>query len=68
MAKFLRLPQVIHETTLSRSTIYRLMEKSVFPKPYKLGERAVAWLESDIQKWLDDKVTVQQNYEVSNEK
>lgn len=40
---------------LSRSTIYNLMAKGEFPKPIKLGVRAVGWLESDISDWLNQR-------------
>ncbi len=42
---------------LSRSTIYALMAAGKFPKSISLGERAVGWLESDIQGWIDSRVT-----------
>lgn len=50
--RFLRLPSVKARTSLSTSTIYRLMAKGLFPKPKLLGIRSVGWLESDIDKWF----------------
>lgn len=50
----LRLPDVKGRTGLSRSTIYLRINNGEFPKPISLGGRAVGWVESDIQKWLDD--------------
>ena len=38
---------------LSRSTIYALMATGDFPRPIKLGARAVGWFESDIEAWLE---------------
>jgi len=38
---------------LSRSTIYALMATGDFPRPIKLGARAVGWFESDIAAWLE---------------
>ena len=38
-------------TGLPRSTIYELMARGQFPKPIKLGPRAVGWLESEIAGW-----------------
>ncbi|MDA9818418.1 AlpA family transcriptional regulator [Flavobacteriaceae bacterium] len=55
--KILRLPQVIEATGLSRSTIYAFMKKGEMPKAFSLtGGRAVGWLESDIQLWIDSKI------------
>ena len=35
--------------------IYRLIRQGDFPASVKLGERAVAWRESDVQQWIDDR-------------
>lgn len=51
--KIMRLPEVIKMTGLSRSTIYLRMSKGHFPRSISLGERAVGWLETDIERWLD---------------
>ena len=40
--KLLRLPAVMEMTGLGRSTIYRMMSEGHFPKPLRLGQRAVA--------------------------
>lgn len=37
---------------ISRATIYRLMHEGNFPRPIKLGRRAVGWRYEDIEKWL----------------
>ncbi len=42
---------------LSRSTIYSLMAAGKFPKSIPLGERSVGWLESDIQAWIDSRIS-----------
>lgn len=39
-------------TGLSRSTIYDLMSRDLFPRPVKLTGKAVAWPESAIADWL----------------
>lgn len=53
--RILRLPEVIDRTGLSRSTIYAYIEKDMFPKPIKLGLRAVGWHESAISQWINSK-------------
>jgi len=52
----LRLPAVIERTGLSRSTVYLMMSKGRFPSSISLGDRAVGWLETDINEWLERKV------------
>jgi prophage regulatory protein len=50
--RFLRLSEVRTRVPYSRATIYRLIAAGQFPRPYSLGARAVAWLESDIGEWI----------------
>jgi prophage regulatory protein len=52
--KINRLPVVEDKTGLSRSSIYLRMSKGLFPQSISLGGgRAVGWLESDIDEWLE---------------
>ena len=44
-------------TGLSRSTIYDMMDRNEFPRPVRVGRRAVAWPESTIQQWLAERPT-----------
>lgn len=53
MKRLLRLPEVLDRTGLSRSTLYA---DSTFPKPVKIGERAVAWVEDEIKDWVDARI------------
>ena len=55
---FLRLPTVLAQTGLSRSTLYEQMQKGVFPRPVQLGPRAVGWLESEVNAWLKARIGV----------
>lgn len=50
--KHLRRPAVEALTGLSRSTIYDMMGKGLFPRPVKLTGRLVAWPETAIAEWL----------------
>jgi prophage regulatory protein len=52
----LRRKQVEARTGLSRSTIYLRISEGVFPKPISLGARAVGWLESEIDSWLEQQI------------
>jgi prophage regulatory protein len=61
---FLRLPQVMAQTGLCRSAVYAL---DGFPKPVKLGGRAVAWLESEIQSWIAKTIQAQRSAGASAE-
>lgn len=50
---FLRMPMVVRLTGLGRSTIYRLIAENKFPGPVKVGDRAVAWRRTDLDRWSD---------------
>ena len=49
--QFLRLDAVRSRTGLGRSTIYRLIAASRFPRPVQLSDRAVGWRKSDLDRW-----------------
>lgn len=51
--RFLRLKEVMEKTALSRSAIYRKMKEEDFPATISLGDRAVAWVESEIDEWME---------------
>jgi prophage regulatory protein len=50
--EILRLPAVKARTGLSRSTIYLWVSECKFPQPISLGDRAVGWVEAEIDNWL----------------
>lgn len=52
----LRLPAVKARTGLAPSTIYLRISEGSFPKPIRLGARAVGWLESEIEAWLSERI------------
>jgi len=54
--RFIRLGEVKNQTGLGRSSIYSRMKAGTFPQSISLGARAVGWLESDIDDWIDAQV------------
>ena len=52
-AKILCRKDVESMVGLSRSTIYKLMNQGLFPKAIRLGPRAIGWLMSDIENWIN---------------
>ena len=59
--QFIRLPQVKELTSLSKSSIYRLMEEGDFPKQHSLGARSVGWVKSHVEDWCLGKVKIAHN-------
>ncbi|QDK32541.1 helix-turn-helix transcriptional regulator [Sphingomonas sp. IC081] len=51
LGPLLRRPEVERETGLSRSTIYERMDAGTFPRPRRIGRRAVAWPATEIEAW-----------------
>ena len=54
--RFLRLPEVLARTGLSRSTIYVRLDQGRFPRPVSLGARAVGWIESEVDEWIRERI------------
>jgi len=54
--RFLRLPEVLDRTGLSRSTIYVRLDQDRFPRPVPLGARAVGWIESEVEEWIRERI------------
>ena len=51
--RLIKLPEVMWRTGLSRSSVYRKMEKGEFPKQVKQGEGGVAWWEHEVEDWME---------------
>lgn len=56
MAVLLKLPEVRERVALSTPTIYRLIKKGDFPRPVHLGPRAVAWVEDEVETWIEQRI------------
>lgn len=54
--RFLRLPEVIHQCGLSRSTLYDLIARNSFPAQVSLGGKNVAWLQSEVTAWMAERI------------
>ena len=54
--RLLRLPEVISQTGLNRNSIYQIED---FPKPIKIGARATAWVQSEVQEWIKKRISQQ---------
>ncbi len=58
--KVLRLKSVMEMTGMSRSSIYLYVEKGIFPKPIRLGPRAVGWILDEVESWLKTRLDLRQ--------
>ncbi|GEP55356.1 helix-turn-helix transcriptional regulator [Reyranella soli] len=53
----IRIQEVMVKSKLSRSTIYSLCIQGLFPPPRKIGVRAVGWIESEVDHWMEARPT-----------
>ena len=56
--KLVRIKNVIELTGLSKSYIYDLSNRGLFPKNVQLvpGGSSVAWVESEIMNWVEERI------------
>ncbi len=54
--RVLRRPAVLDKTGESTSTIYEKMARGQFPRPIRLGARAVGWLEDEIDRYIEQRI------------
>lgn len=54
--RFIRMREAIQKTGLSKSSIYDLMAQGHFPKTISLGGRSVAFIESEIDAWMAERI------------
>ena len=64
--RLIRLPEVLSRTGFGRTSIYRKMEDGSFPRSVKLDgppkdpeafdSRAVAWIEDDVDQWMESRI------------
>ena len=52
--RFVRLPEVLSLTQLNRATISRNVDLGLFPAPFKISERSIAWRMSEIVVWMNE--------------
>lgn len=54
--RLIRRPEVEQRTGLQKSAIYQRAKDGTFPRPIKIGTYNVAWLESEIDAWVEERV------------
>lgn len=54
--RMLRRKEVEQITARGRSAIYEGMAAGTFPRPVRIGARAVAWPESVIRQWIAERM------------
>ncbi|WP_244582497.1 helix-turn-helix transcriptional regulator [Escherichia coli] len=50
------LSEVLKRTGYSKAWVYALMSRGQFPQSVKIGSRAIAFIESEIDDWIDQRI------------
>ncbi|RUX28241.1 AlpA family transcriptional regulator [Mesorhizobium sp. M7A.F.Ca.US.011.01.1.1] len=53
--RIVRLKELVFRSGLGRSSIYEMVSTGDFPAPVQIGERAIGWIESEFETWLNAK-------------
>lgn len=51
---------VLDRIAISRTQLYRLINAGQFPKPLPVGQHRVAFLESEVSAWIDEKARLRE--------
>lgn len=51
--RLIRVPEVLRRVGFSRTKMYELIKEGRFPNKVKIGLRSVAFVESEIDAWID---------------
>jgi prophage regulatory protein len=55
LQRVLRLRELEDTVGLKRSSIYEAIEAGTFPQPVRLAPRAVGWLASEVEAWIESR-------------
>ncbi len=47
---------VLELTGLKTTQLYQLVKDNQFPKPVPVGKRAVAWVEAEVDAWIEARI------------
>jgi len=52
----IRMSETMRRTGYGKAWIYRLISQDKFPKPIKIGSRSIAFVESEIDEWINQRI------------
>lgn len=52
----IRLHEVQRRTGYSKAWIYRQLRESRFPQSVKIGSRSIAFVESEVDEWINQRI------------
>jgi len=57
--RFLRLKEVKERIGLGTTSIYKMINEGTFPKPVKILGKNVAWIDSEVDEWIMQRIADQ---------
>ena len=54
--RLIRANEVLSQTGVTRTHLYRLMAAGKFPRSIRVTEGTSAWIESEVQQWIADRI------------
>ncbi len=57
--RLISMKTVRERTSLSPSQVHRLVRANRFPRPIRITERRMAWIEGDVDRWISEKIKTQ---------
>jgi len=55
MTQLIRKSTVLQRCGISQSSLYRQIQAGTFPGPVLISERCVAWVEHEVDAWMEAK-------------
>jgi prophage regulatory protein len=66
--RFVSLAEVVDRVSFSKTHIYRKIAAGTFPRPVPLGPNKVAFLESEVDRWMAERLEAREAQEGFNER
>lgn len=63
--RFLRINEVRERIGLGRTSIYKMVNEGTFPKPVRVLGKKVAWVDSEVDEWMLERIAEQRSDTIS---
>jgi prophage regulatory protein len=58
--RYIRFKELRKRVPLGRTTIWRMMQEGRFPQSRRIGKVATAWLEIEVDEWIQKRACAQE--------
>jgi len=65
--RLITMKEIINRIPYSKVHIYRLMSMGEFPASVRVGAQRVAWVEQEIDEWIEERIYARDNLPESHE-